>query len=54
MSALPPEADIDGRQFDVRFVPKADIAGDLGQQQQLAYHGTALQHFVRSRCLAKS
>jgi hypothetical protein len=24
MSALPPKADIDGRQFDVRFVPKAD------------------------------
>jgi hypothetical protein len=25
MSALPPKADIAGRQFDVRFVPKADI-----------------------------
>jgi hypothetical protein len=25
MSALPPKADIEGRQFDVRFVPKADI-----------------------------
>jgi hypothetical protein len=36
-----------------RVVPKADLAGGLGQQQQLAYHGTALQHFVRSRCLAK-
>ena len=24
MSALPPKADIDGRCFDVRFVPKAD------------------------------
>ena len=24
MSALPPKADISGRQFDVRFVPKAD------------------------------
>jgi hypothetical protein len=27
MSALPPKADIAGRQLDVRFVPKADIAG---------------------------
>jgi hypothetical protein len=26
MSALPPKADIAGRQFDVRFVPEADIA----------------------------
>jgi hypothetical protein len=25
MSALPPKADIAGRQLDVRFVPKADI-----------------------------
>jgi hypothetical protein len=25
MSALPPKADIAGRQFNVRFVPKADI-----------------------------
>jgi hypothetical protein len=25
MSALPPKADIAGRQSDVRFVPKADI-----------------------------
>jgi hypothetical protein len=25
MSALPPKADIGGREFDVRFVPKADI-----------------------------
>jgi hypothetical protein len=25
MSALPPKADIAGRQFDVCFVPKADI-----------------------------
>jgi hypothetical protein len=25
MSALPPKADIAGLQFDVRFVPKADI-----------------------------
>jgi hypothetical protein len=24
MSALPPKADIDGRQLDVRFVPQAD------------------------------
>jgi hypothetical protein len=27
MSALPPKADIAGRNGDVRFVPKADIAG---------------------------
>jgi hypothetical protein len=26
MSALPPKADIAGRQLDVRFVPQADIA----------------------------
>jgi hypothetical protein len=26
MSALPPKADIGGRQLDVRFVPEADIA----------------------------
>jgi len=26
MSALPPKADIEGRQFDVRFVPKGDKA----------------------------
>jgi hypothetical protein len=25
MSALPPKADIDGRQFDVCFVPEADM-----------------------------
>jgi hypothetical protein len=25
MSALPPKADIDGHDWDVRFVPKADI-----------------------------
>ena len=25
MSALPPKADIGGRQFDVRFVPEADL-----------------------------
>jgi hypothetical protein len=53
MSALPPKADIVRHGGNVRFVPKADLAGGLGQQQQLAYHGTALQHFVRSRCLAK-
>jgi hypothetical protein len=29
MSALPPKADIAGRQLNVRFVPKADIAGLL-------------------------
>jgi hypothetical protein len=28
MSALPPIADIDGYSFDVRFVPKADMASD--------------------------
>jgi hypothetical protein len=27
MSALPPKADIAGRQLNVRFVPKGDIAG---------------------------
>jgi hypothetical protein len=27
MSAIPPKADIGERQLDVRFVPKADIAG---------------------------
>jgi len=27
MSALPPKADINSGVFDVRFVPKADIAG---------------------------
>jgi hypothetical protein len=31
MSALPPKADIAGRQLDVRFVPKADIETDLVQ-----------------------
>jgi hypothetical protein len=30
MSALPPKADIDGRCFDVRFVPKADIQAAFG------------------------
>jgi hypothetical protein len=29
MSALPPKADIDGRAWDVRFVPKADIRSAL-------------------------
>jgi hypothetical protein len=28
-SALPPKADIGGRELDVRFVPKADIAQTL-------------------------
>jgi hypothetical protein len=28
MSALPPKADIAGQQWNVRFVPKADIATD--------------------------
>jgi hypothetical protein len=30
MSALPPRADIAGRQLDVRFVPKADITKPAG------------------------
>jgi hypothetical protein len=30
MSALPPKADIRQRDFDVRFVPKADIGHPFG------------------------
>jgi hypothetical protein len=33
MSALPPKADIAGRQSDVRFVPKADIAATRVRQR---------------------
>jgi hypothetical protein len=29
MSALPPKADIAGRQLNVRFVPKADILASV-------------------------
>jgi hypothetical protein len=31
MSAVPPKADIDGQSLNVRFVPKADIAGSFDQ-----------------------
>jgi hypothetical protein len=38
MSALPPKADIAGRQSDVRFVPKADIlAVELGEERLSAH-----------------
>jgi hypothetical protein len=33
MSALPPKADIAGRQLDVRFVPEADIEAGAGLLQ---------------------
>jgi hypothetical protein len=35
MSALPPKADIAGRQFDVRYVPKADIVKNLQSDASL-------------------
>jgi hypothetical protein len=43
MSALPPKADIAGRQLDVRFVPKADICAILfdhlvGDREQPGRH----------------
>jgi hypothetical protein len=38
MSALPPKADIDGARWNVRFVPKADMAQVfdhlVGEQQE--------------------
>jgi hypothetical protein len=30
MSAIPPKADVAGRQLDVRFVPEADIEARVG------------------------
>jgi len=36
MSALRPKADIAERAYDVRFVPKADITGLLGQREREA------------------
>ena len=37
MSAIPPKADIAGRQLDVRFVPKADMVGLQGSLLGLSY-----------------
>jgi hypothetical protein len=39
MSALPPKADITGRRLDVRFVPKAVIAGRQPDTSQRANVG---------------
>ena len=36
MSALPPKADIAETDWDVRFVPIADITGLLGQRERAA------------------
>jgi hypothetical protein len=41
MSALPPKADIAGRQFDVRFVPKADILR-CGKERRYSITSSAL------------
>jgi hypothetical protein len=43
-SALPPKADIAGRQFDVRFVPKAELAIIL----DAAFHVTSFMAHGRS------
>ena len=40
MSALPPKADIRRHEYDVRFVPKADISSVL-ELQDLAARGQA-------------
>ena len=46
MSALPPKADIAGRQLDVRFVPKTDIAfGSRGARSQC---GEAARAFAQA------
>jgi len=37
MSALPPKADIAKQSWDVRFVPKADINGSVGQNGCVAF-----------------
>jgi hypothetical protein len=34
MSALPPKADIAGRQVDVRFVPEADMIGSTHRRRR--------------------
>jgi hypothetical protein len=44
MSALPPKADIAGLQFDVRFVPKADIMWCIKRSHLL---GHALLNFCQ-------
>jgi hypothetical protein len=47
MSALPPKADIAGRQLDVRFVPKADIRSrDLAILRFAGWAGTGV-NFAR-------
>jgi hypothetical protein len=47
MSALPPKADIAERQFDVRFVPKADI-GRLIRSPHRRVRATSLAHRCRA------
>ena len=34
MSALPPKADIDEREWHVRFVPTADIRDDVNEKER--------------------
>jgi hypothetical protein len=34
MSALPPKADIAGRQLDVRFVPEADMGSNAASRKR--------------------
>jgi hypothetical protein len=51
MSALPPKADIAGRELNVRFVPKADIAP--GQSINLSTRERSEYGLVRPSALAR-
>jgi hypothetical protein len=52
MSALPPKADIAGRQFDVCFVPKADIPAFIrfvqDEQKVTKYRQAAFRRSIRA------
>ena len=44
MSALPPKADIAGRQLDVHFVPIADMANEKSSALFHLHHATVVLH----------
>src|SRR5215472_14421958 len=46
MSALPPKADIDSANRDVRFVPKADILRAENRDRAVNRRGHTVQHSI--------
>jgi hypothetical protein len=49
ISALPPKADIAGRQLDVRFVPKADILRRGKERRYSITSSARAEHLTASR-----